>query len=628
TVVGVAPPGFSGTVVGMVPEVWVPHVAYARTAPEGALGSGGDRLLLFGRLAPGVARERARAALEVVARRTPAEGRAELVDLRLEALTAVPAGLRLPAFGFLGMLLATAGLVLLIACTNVAGMLMARAAARRRETAVRLAIGAGRGRLVRQLVTESVLLFLVGGAAGLLLALWLTEAAAAFQPALPMRFALDLGMDGRVLGFALLVTLATGVLFGLLPALQATRPDLVPALKDGGQARHAGRTRLRSGLVAAQIAMSLLLLVTAGLFVRTLQSALAVDPGFDADGVAVAQVSLTPHGYDEAGARELYGRLLDRLAAAPEVESAGLAQFAPMSGNVISTTVELPARPGGAEGATTTVDLGIVDPGYFGALRIPLVAGRGFTAADREGATPAAVVNQTLAARFWPGQSPIGRQIRVNGVSREVVGVARDGKYERYGEEEVAYAYLPFAQVGGTEMTVHVRARGEPAAALAALRRELRALDPDVALGLPSGLAALIDLSLFPQRVAATLIGAFGLLGLLLAAVGLYGVLAYHVAQRTREIGVRMALGARAADVVRMVARQGLALVGAGIAAGLLLALAATRLLAGFLYGVGASDPATFAGVTLLLAAVALPAAYLPARRATRVDPMIALRSE
>jgi predicted permease len=629
TVVGVAPPGFTGTFVGVGPEVWVPYVAYERLSPNASAAPGSrpqPRLLMFGRLKPGVSREAAQAALESMARRLPLdEDEEELTRFRLDPLSGVAAEMKVAVGGFLAMLLATAGLVLMIACTNVAGMLIARAAARRRETAIRLALGAGRGRLVRQLVTESVVLFLLGGAAGLVLALWLTKLIAVLESGLPMRVALDVDLDVRVMGFALLVTLATGVIFGLVPAFQASRPDLVPALKSGEGRGGTGRSRLRSGLVVAQLAMSLLLLVTAGLFVRTLRSALDTDLGFNPDGVAVALIGLEPHGYDATRAREFHRLLLDRLEAAPEVRSAALAEFAPMSGNILRADAEVPGR---ANAEAVSVGYSVVDPGYLETLGIPLVAGRGFTDADREGAAPVAVVNQTMAASLWPGESPVGKTLRMGGSDVEVVGVARDAKYESYRDDKVSYAYLPYAQEGRVATTVLVRARGEAGTALAALRREVRALDPNVALERPSLLTDLLDFSLFPQRMAAAMIGTFGLLGLLLASVGLYGIVAYHVAQRSREIGVRMALGARAADVLRMVVRQGLTLVALGMVIGLVAAFALTRLLSGLLFGVSAADPVTYLGVVLLLGGIALLATYFPARRASRVDPMEALRTE
>ncbi|HEX7241058.1 MAG TPA: ADOP family duplicated permease, partial [Longimicrobiaceae bacterium] len=628
TVVGIAPAGFGGILAGLPVDVWVPEAAYRRGAPAAEEAGRTSWLVMVGRLRPGVSREQARAALEVIAKRVPPEQEGTTIrGVRVDAHSGVPAERREMLAGFLGMLLATAGLVLLIACTNVAGMGVARAVARRRETAIRLAIGAGRARLVRQLVTETVLLFLVGGAAGLLLALWLSEMLSAFRPPVPVQVAFDLGVDWRVFGFAMALALGTGVIFGLVPALGASRPDLVPALKEGREAP-GRRGRLRSGFVVAQLAMSLLLLVTAGLFVRTLRSALAEEPGFDPDGVVVAQLGLSAHGYDAARSAELYGRLRERLEADPGVRSVAAARFAPMSGNVMATTIEPQDVRPGARGEPVPVGVDPVGPGYFETLRIPVLAGRAFTARDAPGTAPVAVVNQALAARLWPGESPIGRRVRVNGTVREVVGVARNAKYEGHRDEREAHLYLPLAQNGSANLTVIVRSRGGAAGGLEAIRRELRALDPDVALREASPLPALVGLSLFPQRLAAGFIGVFGAVGLLLAAVGLYGILAHGVAQRRREIGVRIALGARAGDVLRMVVRSGLALTAVGIAVGLAAALALTRLLSGMLYGVTATDPVTFAAVPLLLLGVALLASYLPARRATRVDPMVALRAD
>ncbi|HEV2736269.1 MAG TPA: ABC transporter permease, partial [Longimicrobiaceae bacterium] len=453
----------------------------------------------------------------------------------------------------------------------------------------------------------------------------------ALYPPLPVRIALDLEPDARVLGFALLLALGTGVAFGLAPALRASRPDVHPALREGSGGRGAGRTRLRSAFVVAQLAMSLLLLVTAGLFVQALRSALATDLGFDPDGVVVADLNLRAQGFDDARSAAFHRRVVERIAALPGVETVGAAQFAPMSGNTMSVDVETPERPNPAPAPGRTpmnAAYTVVDPGYFRALRIPLVAGRGFTASDREDAPPVVVVNQTLARRFWPGQNPVGRRLRVFREEHEVVGVARDGKYQALDQEPTSFLYLPLAQAGADRMTLFVRARTEPGRTLAAVRREVAALDPDVPMQQAMPFSALVGMSLFPQRLAATLIGAFGLLGLALAAVGIYGVLSFHVGQRTQEIGVRLALGAAAGDVVRMVLRQGLRLVAVGVALGLAAALAATRLLTGLLHGVSATDPATFLAVPALLAAVALLASWLPARRAARVDPMTALRTD
>ncbi len=637
TVVGVAPRGFGGTFVAVQADVWVPIAMYPRLnrqADEGTYERGRHIwLTLFGRLRPGTSAEHAQTVLGGVARRSAPDLERDPppVGVRLQPLTGMPPSARGAVVGFMAMLLATAGLVMLIAGTNVAGMLLARATTRRREVAIRLAVGAGRGRLVRQLLTESLLLFGAGGAGGLLLALWLADVITAFQPPLAMRIALDLGPDARVLGFALLLALGTGVGFGLVPALRASRPDVLPALREGSGGRGAGRTRLRSAFVVAQMAMSLLLLVTAGLFVQALRSALATDLGFDPDGVVVADLNLRAQGFDEARGMDFHRRAVERIAALPGVEAVGAAQFAPMSGNRTSVDVETPERPNPPPSPGQTpmnARYTVVDEGYFRALRISLVAGRAFTAADRKGAPPVVVVNQTLARRYWPGENPVGKRLRVFREEHEVVGVARDGRYEELDEEPTAFLYLPMAQQGTERMTLFVRARTEPGATLAAVRREVAALDPDVPLQQAMPFPAMVGLTLFPQRMAAVLVGAFGLLGLALAAVGIYGVLAFHVGQRTQEIGVRLALGAGAADVVRMILRQGMLLVAVGVALGLAAALAATRLLAGFLHGVSATDPATFLAVPALLAAVALLASWLPARRAARVDPMTALRAD
>lgn len=629
-VIGVAPPGFGGTLVGLVAEVWAPIEGYEAAAPEAATSSR-PWVLTFARLQPGMQASQAAAAVETVARQLPAENPAsEFVDVRLTQLSGIPVSLRTPLMGFMAMLMATAGLVLLIASINVGGLLLARATARRREVAVRLAVGSGRGRVVRLFLTESMLLFLVGGAVGVLLAVWLVALLAAIPLPVQVPLVLDLGVDGTVLTFALGLALLTGLVFGLIPALQSSRPDVLPALKDGEGGRGTARSRLRSAFVVVQLAVSLLLLVAAGLFGRTLQNALAVETGFDPDNVVVGRIDLGAHGYAEEGGRAFYDRLLERLESRPEIVAVGMAVYPPMSGNVNRTMV-VPMDDGGGRpdsDAGIAVDYQMVDEEYFETLRVPLLAGRTFTAADRAGAPPVLIVNQTLAERVWPGQSPLGRRLAMGDEEREVVGVVAAGKYESYRDEDVVFMYFPFGQRYSGTMTVHARARAEPGAAIRAMRLELAALDPDIALEDAEPLSNTMAFFLFPQRMAGGLIGVFGLLGLLLAAIGIYGILAYHVAQRTREIGIRMALGARRPDVVRLVVRGGLTLVSIGLAVGLAAAFAATRLLQSLLYGVTPTDPMTFIGVPLLLVLVALLASYLPARRATRVDPMVALRYE
>jgi predicted permease len=617
TVIGVAAQGFGGTTHAFHVDLWVPHQAYARTGAD-------HTLTPFGRLRAGVDAASAAAVVSAVAPRIAVdEAGVEVQGARLEPMRGVPGEARMLAFGFLGMLLATALLVLLIAGANIAGMLMARAVARQREMAVRLAMGAGRGRLVRQLLTESLLLFLLGGAAGTVIAVWATRLLARVRIAETDQLVIDAAPDLRVLGFALLIAAGAGLLFGLLPALQASRPDLASALKDGagGVSR---RLRSRGIFVGAQLAMSVLLLVVAGLLVRTLQHATKVEPGFAVDGVIVAATALPAGAYDMPGAQVFFASLLDRVRARPEVEAASFAQVVLLSGS--SSIYSVRAAPGEpAVGAGQNA----VEAAYFETMRIPLLAGRGITDADRDGAARAAVINETLAGRLWPGADPLGRRYLQGSNEYEVVGVVRDGLYVSVGEEPEPFAFIAAAQHPSLQRVLHVRLRpgAGTAAAIAGLRTELAALDPDVALDDAMPMAAMVDRMLLPQRYAALLIGLFGVLGLILAGIGVYGVLAFHVAQRTRELGIRMALGAARSDVVRLVLGRTAVLAAAGIGIGLVLAAAVTRFLRGLLYGVGPLDPTTFIGVVLLLGAVALVASWLPARRAVRIAPTEALRA-
>jgi predicted permease len=621
-VIGVAPRGFTGTLVALPIDIWVPASAGDGTP------RGGDRLTLFGRLRRDVAPQSAAAALGVIARQVPPDRPGtEIVAASTRPLTPLPAFARGPATGFMAMLLATAGLVLLIASANVAGMLLARASERAREIAVRMAIGAGRGRLVRQLLAESVLLVAAGAAAGVLLTGWVISLLTSFQPPVPMRVAFDFGVDARVLAFACGVALVTGVLAGLAPALQTAKRSVLPGLRDGGHGSGTRRTRLRGAFVVVQLALSLLLVVTAGLFARTMQKALAADVGFNPDGVVVGDIRPAAHGYDDARTRLLQRQLLERVRALPGVEAAALAEWPPLAGNERRSAV----RPDdtGADGAgEVTVSAAAIGAGYIEALQVPLVAGRAFTAADGAGAPEVAIVNETLARQLWPGASPLGRRVRMAERSLEVVGVTVDGRYSTYTEPQRAVLYVPLEQRPAGGATLLVRSRMEGPAALAAVRRELAAIDPNMALEQAMPLPSLIGMTLFPQRMAATVIGVFGAAGLLLAAIGLYGVLAFHVAARRREIGIRMALGAPRSGVMRLVMRDSSRLVLAGTAIGLLGALPLAPLLRSLLYGIAPVDPVAFAGGSLLLLAVALVASYVPAHRASRVDPTIALRSD
>lgn len=630
TIVGVAPRGFQGTAIGLLAEVWLPAAGNARppaeTRPGGDVRRRAGSVTMFGRLRPDLSRERALAALATIGPNLPAEQPAwRIRDMSLDPISGVPAMSRGAVLGFTGMLLLTAGLVLLIAAANVAGMLLARAAQRRREIAVRLAIGASRGRLVRQLLTESVTLCLLGGVAGLLLTIWLASLIPVAQPPGGLRVRLDIGVDAVVLAVAFAVSVAAGVFTGLTPAFQFTRPDLLSGLRivDIGQPRQA---RARDAFVVAQLALSLVLLITAGLFTRALQRALVTDPGLDARGVVVTQLDVSAHGYRRERGEAFFATLVERLAGRPEIASVALGQWTPLSMGHKGEDVTIPGESG-PDRRRFNITWGVMGPGYLELMRIPLLAGRSFTSADARHAAQVAVINETMAARLWPGVSPIGQRMDLNGV-REVVGVVRDGKYRGLDEGPTGFAFVPVAQDYSPRLTVHVRARGETGAALAALRTEVAGLDPNVALEGAGPLTDELAIYTLPQRAAAWVVGLFGLVGLLLASVGIYGVIAFQVAQRAREFAIRIALGARGRHVLGRALDRALRVIGIGLTVGVLLALGSSRLIARFLFGVGAADPLTFIVVPLLLGIVALLASVVPATRAIRVDPVATLRAE
>jgi predicted permease len=525
-------------------------------------------------------------------------------------------------------LLGVTGLVLLIACANVANLLLSRAVARRREIGVRLALGAGRGRLVRQLLVESGLLALGGAALGLLLTHAGRNALMLLVPPTPFPIAMEFPVNGRVLAVALGLGAATVVLFGLWPALRASRPDLVTALK-GLPAQGTGRSPARSALVAGQVALAMVSLACAGLFLRAIERSHALDPGFrEPEGVLLLDTDLRAAGLTDSTGPVVLDRILERIRAVPGVERAAASSFVPLGWSCCnSSTVRIDGyEPQPDEHMSITKALVTAD--YFETMRIDLVAGRSFTARDREGA-PVAIVNEAFARRFWPGVPAVGRQFEQEGRRFTVVGVARDGRYRQLTDPPFALVYRVLGQGYEPDLTLHVRvASGPPGALAETVRRAVRAEHADLLLAAARTMPESMLQATIGQRIGSRTLAVFGGLALLLAAVGIYGVMAYSVSQRTREIGVRMALGADRAGVARLVLRQGARITAAGLLAGGALAFGAGRLLQGLLLGLSPADPLTFAGVAGLLALVALLACLLPARRAAAVDPVRAFRAD
>ena len=633
TVVGVAAERFQGPFV-LAPDLWVPLTTSSLLGlPRDIFESRGSVWIMgIGRLAPNVGLGEAQAEMSAIAARLAQQYRNENEGRGLAVMPAglFPGDMRGMIAAFMAMLMVVAGLVLVIASTNVAGMLLARASARRREIAVRLALGASRGQLVVQLVAESLLVFAAAGAASLLLARWLVSGLMALVPRLPVQLVIDPQFDWRVLTFALLVSLVTGLLAGVVPALQSTRPDLVPALKsDTGGTATRQRLRLRSGLLVAQIAFSMLLLVVGGLFARTLTHARSIDPGFDPRGVSIASLDLGLANYDSASGRRVAATLLERARAIPGVRSASLSTMLPLDGGGLGLgpiTVAGREPPAGQDGWRE--DWNVVTPGYFATMGIPLVRGRDFADSDREGTGDVAILNEAFAAALFPGQETVGRTVTNGDRVVMIIGVARNAKYRTLGERPRNFIYVPLAQryMGRTNLLVKTTTRA--LSVVAPIRRLVQDVDARLPILREHTMEEQTATSLFPQRVALYVSGGLGTVALLLALLGIYGVTAFTVTQRTREIGVRVALGAQRSHVLGLVLRQGVVLAAVGVMVGSLAALGATRLIANLLYGVPPTDVIAFGGAALALAVAAVMASWIPARRAARVDPIIALRSE
>jgi predicted permease len=533
----------------------------------------------------------------------------------------------------MGVLMVIVGLVLLIACVNVAGMLLARGASRQREIAVRLAIGAGRARLIRQLLTETALLFAAGCVIGLLISRVLTALLLGLVPKLPVPLSVDISTDWRVVAFTTAVSLVAALLSGLAPALQASRADLVPALKAEGRATGPVRLRLRNTFVVGQIALSLILIVAAGLFLRALQRAGTIAPGFDQAQVDVIRLDLSMAGYNADTGPGFMRELIQRTAALPGVTSVSAAADLPLDGGRMSRGGIIVPGIAPPPGQTAhDADWNVVEPGFFETLRMPLSGGRDFSAADTRTSAPVVIVNEAFVKRFWPGQDALGRQISVDGAdpgtaSMTIVGVVRNAKVVALNAEPEPYILVPMTQFNASEISLLVRTRDGRSAA-PDVRAIVKTMNANLPITEALPLADVTALGLIPQRIAAAVAASLGVVALFLAAIGIYGVTSYAVSSRTREIGIRMALGADRARVVRLVVRQGFVLAALGVAGGVAIAAAGARLLESLLFGVRGLDPITFGTACLIFAVITGLASLIPARRAAAVDPMVALRND
>ena len=635
TVIGVAPPHFFGTIVGIEAQYFVPMMMQPEVLPFENIEERAPTFVhILGRLRPGVTIAQAQVEFATIAghlaQEYPNPNIRNGVGVYVAPIWKAHYGVQDFLRSVLGFLMIVAVLVLLIACVNVANLLLARAAAREKEMAVRAALGAGRGRLVRQLLVESLVLAAAGGAGGIVLALWGANLLSSFMPPAHLPIGLGAEVDGTVLIFTLIISVVTGLVFGLAPAWQTSGGNLNESLESasGTTAASARGHRLRDILVVSEMVLATVLLVAAGLLLRSLRKAEQVGAGFNTNQVTLAAFDLGGSGYTDDRAIDYYDRLLERIRAYPGVESASLERFVPLwfTGRGYSaTSVEgYTAKPNEYMG----IDYNVVGPDYFKVVQIPLVFGREFSEQDRAGAPKVVIVNQTMANRFWPGQDATGHRVRIWSDWRTVVGVVRDIKYHRMNEPPEPFIYLPELQADGTDANILVRSQLPPAAVIADVRAAARSLDSKVQPLETDTLDELLKQSMFANRTAASLASVLGVLGTLLAALGIYGVLSYSMSQRIREIGIRVALGAQRSHVLRLVVGHGLRLAVLGAVLGVVAALAITRGMSSLLFGVSATDSLTLAIVLLIVTAVAALAAYIPARRAMRVDPMVALRYE
>ena len=643
TVIGVAPESFTGSKFALSMDFWVPMaMAEDLRRSQGLLAERGSHWMnILGRLKPGVTLEQATAEMQQISARlnqaypnerastTSAKVMTELDGRWEEAATVMKSGAAIA--------MAIVGLILLIACANVANLMLARAAARRKEIGIRLALGASRIRLIRQLLTESLLLSLLGGGVGLLLAFWVTDLLEGFVPVLQYNIVDNFfALDSRALLFTLVISLATGLIFGLAPAWHSSNPDVVPILKgdlDANQ-RAKGRRRfsLRPALVVVQIALSLAVLVCGGLFIKSFRQAQTMDPGFGSKQALIATLDPELVGYDTERSRNFFRQVIERASSLPGVEAAATARLLPLGDSSNSNgpiLKEGETLPRGSAGRTIMTN--VISAGYFRAMQIPIVEGRDFDDRDHAKAQRVVIINQQMAQMLWPGESAVGKRITIGTDSREpneVVGVVKTGKYRNLAEDPKPYFYYPMTQRRPAMMALVMRTSVDARGLAGSIRKEVQNIDRSVPVVSMKTMSEHLTYALWAPNMAASLSLAFGVVALLLSAVGLYSVMAYVVSQRTREVGIRMALGADRGDVMKMITVQGMRLAVIGVVIGLLLSLALARALSSLLIGVSGYDVTTFISVSGLLVFVALFACYLPARRATKIDPLVALRYE
>jgi predicted permease len=639
TVVGVTPPNFKGTFSLAGPDrVWVP-LSMREQLTTGQLRQLGPNrrfrwLSIVGRLKPGISLRQAEAAMQTMAsaleKQYPAENQGRTVELALQSEAALGINQRSQFVLAGGVMMSVVGLVLLIACVNLANLLLAQSAQREREIGLRSALGASRSRLVRQLMTESVLLALLGGAAGLAVAYWGRNALWSFRPPFLGNASIDLRFDGRVLAFTATIAVLTGLLFGLAPAIRTSRANLSELMKVGGRAGSSlGQSRLRSLLVVAEIALAAVALIGAGLFVRSMQAAQNIDLGFDSKHIGFVGLNPGLQKYEPARGLQFYRDAIVRAGSVPGVEAAAVATVMPLNGGILLTVFPEGQQQNPNYRGTLTL-FNDVSPGYFGTMRIPMRAGRDFNDFDREGSTPVAIINEAMARHLWPGQDALRKRFTIvqNPTVYEVVGIVATSVILQIGESPEPVVYRPVAQEYGPATALLVRTAADPEGRLATVRDQVQTLDRNMQIRNTGTVQERLTQGLWAPRMGAALLSIFGGLALALAMIGVYGVISCSVSQRTQEIGVRMALGAQARDVLGLVLTQGMTLAAGGTATGLVAAFLAARVVSGLLYGVSPKDPVTFAAVGGVLLAVALVACYVPARRATRVDPLVALRSE